>query len=456
MVKDFEGIKSVAYTFFKELYTAPENPPLDFQAYPFDLIPHRVHEYVNAMLTALISMDELKKALDGMEPDKAPGPDGFNARFFQTCWSTINKDLLRMLRKSQACSNIGGSTNSAFLALIPKEKGATDFGRYRPISLCNTSYKLITKTIANRLKNVLPDIIPENQGGFIKGRKILDNIVLVQEAVHSSCHRKEKGMVIKLDLANAFDRVKHDFLYAVMKKLGFSSSFINWVKACISFPWIALLVNGRSTKFFNASRGLRQGCPLSPLLDDIQAYVLSFQLDSCQQIQTLPGLRMASNVKDINHAQFADDTLLLGGASINSARSFKKELDIYKEVSGSKINYRKNTIYGWNCSVKELADIARLLEMKGIQTWEFLKYLGIPIFKSTPKVAHWMPLIDKLKLRIQAWGATWLNNAGKVVLMKSILTSMPLYQRSIMLAPKTFISKMNSLLRRFLWEGGGK
>ena len=82
MVKDFESIKSVAYTFVKELYTAPENPPLDFQAYPFDLIPHRDHESINAMLMASISMDELKKALDGMEPDKAPGPDGFNARFF--------------------------------------------------------------------------------------------------------------------------------------------------------------------------------------------------------------------------------------------------------------------------------------------------------------------------------------------------------------------------------------
>jgi len=146
-------------------------------------------------------------------------------------------------------------------------------------------------------------------------------------------------MVINLDLANAFDRVKHDFLYVVMKKLGFPSFFINWVKACISSPWIAPLVNGRSTKFFNASRGLRQGCPLSPLLYAIQAVVLSFQLDSCQQIQTLPGLRMASNVKDINHPQFADDTLLFGRASINSARSFKKELDIYKEVSGGKINY---------------------------------------------------------------------------------------------------------------------
>ena len=73
---------------------------------------------------------------------------------------------------------------------------------------------------------------------------------------------------------------------------------------------------------------------------------------------------MDHNVKDINHAQFFDDTLLFGGASINSSRNFKKELDIYREVSGSKINYLKSTIYRWNCSIKDLTEIARLLEME--------------------------------------------------------------------------------------------
>ena len=81
--------------------------------------------------------------------------------------------------------------------------------------------------------------------------------MLVQEAIHSSCQRKEKGMVIKLDLENAFDRVRHDFLFAVMGNFGFSKDFINWVKACIASPWIAPLVNGLSTNFFQAPRGLR-------------------------------------------------------------------------------------------------------------------------------------------------------------------------------------------------------
>ena len=217
---------------------------------------------------------------------------------------------------------------------------------------------------------MLPRIIPENQGGFIKGRKILDNIILVQEAIHSSCYHKEKGMVIKLDLANAFDRVKHDFLFAVMGKFGFSNSFISWVKGCVSGPWIAPLVHGQSTSFFKASRGLRQGCPLSSLLYAIQDSVLSFQLNFCQEIHTLPGLRMANNVRDINHAQFADDTLLLGGASIYSAEHFRKELELYKEVSERKINFQKSRIFSWNCSARELREIARNLGMEGAMDWD--------------------------------------------------------------------------------------
>ena len=97
-----------------------------------------------------------------------------------------------MVTKSQRCDKIGGRTNSAFLALIPKEKDVNSFDRFRPISLCNIGYKIITKIMARRLKDIFPHIILENQGGFIKGRRIWDNIILVQEAIHSILKNFEK------------------------------------------------------------------------------------------------------------------------------------------------------------------------------------------------------------------------------------------------------------------------
>jgi len=308
--------------------------------------------------------------------------------------------------------------------------------------------------MANRLKRILPKLIPENQGGFVRGRQILDNIILVQEAIHTSYRKKEKGMVVMLDLASTFDRVKHDFLFAAMRNFGFSQKFIEWVKACISAPWIAPLVNGRPTNFFQASRGLRQGCPLSPVLFVIQASVLSFQLNRRLQNRTLSGIRIVPKVKEVNHAQFFDDTLLLGAANLNTARNFKTELDLYRSSSGSEINYHKSKIFGWNCSPLEMLEISRILGMEGNATWDTFNYLGIPIFKATPKVAHWLPLLEKLKNKIHAWGANRLNKAGKVVLMNSVLTSLPIYQCSVLLAPKTITNKINELLRRFLWEGG--
>ena len=92
--------------------------------------------------------------------------------------------------------------------------------------------------------------------------------------------------------------------------------------------------------------------------------------------------------------------------------------------------------------------------MEGISIWDTFTYLGIPIFKASPKVVHWLPLLDKLKNKIQAWGANWLNKAGKIILINFVLTSLPIYQCSVLLAPKTITNKIEELLRRFLWEGG--
>ena len=158
---------------------------------------------------------------------------------------------------------------------------------------------------------------------------------------------------------------------------------------------------------------------------------------------------MANNVRDINHAQFADDTLLLGGASVHSANQFKQELEVYKKVSGSKINFQKSKIFSWNCSVRELREIARMLGMEVAMDWDEFTYLGIPICKTNFKLAKWEPILDKIKAKIQNWSANWLNLAGKTVLLKSVLNSMPIYQSSILMAPGVVIRKIESLLKKF-------
>jgi hypothetical protein len=134
-------------------------------------------------------------------------------------------------------------------------------------------------------------------------------------------------MLIKIVMANAFDQVRHSFLRSVLEKFGFNSTFIRWVGDCISGPWIAPLLNGRPTFFFKASRGLQWGCNLSPLVYIFMVKALNIRLDYKNKQRNISGLKISAGIKRVNHSQFADDILLLGGASTSIARRFKDVLD---------------------------------------------------------------------------------------------------------------------------------
>ena len=109
------------------------------------------------------------------------------------------------------------------------------------ISLCNSMYNILNKIITNQIKSLLPNIISKNLWGFLAKRKIIDNIILIPEAIHSSVSKRKQCMSIKHDLENSFDWVKHNFIYEVLGCLGSSSLFIDWIRDCIGWPWIAIL-----------------------------------------------------------------------------------------------------------------------------------------------------------------------------------------------------------------------
>jgi exonuclease III len=452
--KGFSQLKEAAVTHFKHLYTADsqnsEEDTADFLAN----IPLLISPEDNVILTKPITEEEIIKVIWSMESNKAPGPDGFSILFYKTCWDIIKADLLKMAQGFMKKAKIGGGTNSTYLALIPKETNPETFARFRPISLCNASYKILAKLLATRIKPLLNRLISSNQGGFVEGRHILDNVIQVQEIIHSSKQRNEKGMLIKLDMANAFDRVNRAFLCKVLHSYGFSSHFVNLITACTDNPWIAPLVNGRPSSFFQAQRGLRQGCPLSPFLYILMADSLSRKLTAAQATGSLPGLKPSTSSPSQNHALFADDSLLLGGASVQIAREFDSVLKRYCRVSGALINERKSAIYGWNIGQRELAGISNILGFTGHAHWEKINYLGLPITNSCNKRSLWSDIISKIKTKISAWGGYWLTKGGKVVLIKAVLAALPIYQAAFILAPKSVTDQISKLLRDFLWQGG--
>eukprot|EP00253_Pinus_taeda_P018691 PITA_18691 len=449
-----ENIKKAASSHYRDLLTESqgEEDYSDLLQY----LPKGITKDLNDMLNREIDEEEIKRTIWTLQPDKAPGPDGFPICFYREFWHLIKKDLTKMLRGVQRKGKMGGFTNSTFLALIPKENRPTSFSRFRPISLCNSSYKIFTKILATRLKPLLPTLISENQGGFISNRQIHDSIILVQEAIHSSLSRQEKGFVLKLDLANAFDRVRHSFLFAILKKMGFDSSFINTIAACISGPWISALINGRPCDAFQSSRGLRQGCPLSPYLFILMAESFSKVLDHNKRVGLITGIKYGNRAKNINHSQFADDTLLIGGASTTIAKRFKTLLDQYMHCSGGAVNYQKSCVYGWNITNQVAHSIASIFGVTYKIKWEHFSYLGMPVSLGPLKAEAWDEIIDKVKRKIQQWGTLWLNPAGRLILLNSGITYLPLYRFTLYQAPAIFHHKLEVALRHFLWQGGKK
>eukprot|EP00253_Pinus_taeda_P006730 PITA_06730 len=320
--KGFQQVKEAAELYFQNLYNPDAQGEEADDANFLTLIPSSISPEDNSDLCKPVSEEEIIKIIWSMDSDKARGRDGFTIHFYKVCWDIIKHDLQKMVRGLMNKAKVGGSTNSTYLALIPKDFNPETFARFRPISLCNASYKILAKLLANRIKPLLPRIISSAQGGFVEGRHILDNVIQVQETIHSSKQRKEKGMLIKLDMANAFDRVNRSFLSKVFLSFGFSPQFVNLIKACMSNPWIDPLINGRPANFFKSKRGIRQGCPLSPFLYILMAEALSQKLEVERLSGSLPGLKPTSNINPLNHALFADDSILLGGASPRIAKAF--------------------------------------------------------------------------------------------------------------------------------------
>lgn len=166
---------------------------------------------MNQRVTKLVEDSEIKKALFDMNPNKTPGQDGMSHLFFQKCWKIVSKNICVAVREFFGSSKMLKAINHTLITLIPKVKNPTSIAHYRPISLCNVVYKIISKILAERLKHCLPKCINECQLAFIQGRQILDNIVIAHEWIHT-LNQKRKGneeyMAIKLDMSKTYDRVE--------------------------------------------------------------------------------------------------------------------------------------------------------------------------------------------------------------------------------------------------------
>ena len=280
-----------------------------------------------------------------MHPNKASGPDGFNAFFFRRVWHILWDDLTVAIQSFFASGNLLKEINHASISLVPKVPNPSKLSDYRPISYCKMIYKCISKVIANRLKRVLPTLIDEAQSVFIQGRNISDNIFMAQELLRNY-HRKDTPprCAIKADIQRAFDTVRWEFLLDMLDILGFPPTFIRWIGACITTPRFSININGELADFFSSSWGLRQGDPIFPYLFVIARDALALILQKKISEDEAFSYHWRCEASRTTHICFADDLILFCGGSIHAATLIKRSLDTFFLCSGMEANCSKSVV----------------------------------------------------------------------------------------------------------------
>jgi hypothetical protein len=242
--------------FFEDLYTADcDVEPEIIQ----NILEPQINQQMNEDLCKEFSEEEISNALFQIGPLKAPGADGFPARFFQRNWATLKEDVIRAVKEFFATGNMPDGVNDTIIVLIPKAQNPESLREFRPISLCNVIYKVVSKCLVNRLRPLLENIILPTQSAFIPGRLITDNTLIAFECIHAIHKNKDnrgKYCAYKLDLAKAYDRVDWSYLEGTLRKFGFTKAWIRWVMSCVKSVTYSVRLNGDLLKKFRPSRGL--------------------------------------------------------------------------------------------------------------------------------------------------------------------------------------------------------
>lgn len=209
-ISDVIRLKGITFSHFQSIYGIME--PIERLNTLSTFLPLPLT--VERDLTRVLSSEEVRKAIFAMGAFKSPGPDGFQAIFYQKNWSIISSSVITFTKDILEGPRSIASVNNTLLVLIPKVDQPETIKQFRPINLCNVSYKLITKIIASCLRGFLSDIISPYQSSFVPGRRIQDNVVIPQELIHTldRLKRAKKFMVVKVDLEKAYDMLSWDFL----------------------------------------------------------------------------------------------------------------------------------------------------------------------------------------------------------------------------------------------------
>ena len=437
-------------SFYKDLYTSKtvKEPILEnIGGFKID-IPKLSFED-SEILDIPLEASEILNALKSTQNNKSPGIDGLPADFYKVFWTDIKDHIMEAFKAAFSNGLLSITQRRGQICLLPKKsKDPLRIKNWRPISLLNQDYKLLAKTIASRIKSVLTKIIDPDQTGFIKGRYIGENIIRTLDLLAFAEKENIPGLLISIDFEKAFDCLEWKFIEKALISFNFPDSIRKWIKILYTDISSCISNNGWASSFFNITRGVRQGCPLSPYLFIICSEILALAV---RQNKDIKGFDI--NGKHFKIHQYADDTCITTPFCNNSFLAIFKTFERFKEISGLCVNYDKTEIL----RIGSLRNSeARFYTEKKINwTNGVITLLGIKICTNMNEITsqNILPIINKIKDMVDTWSKRKLTLYGKITIIKSLLISQLVYHLSVLPNPEQVLLKtIDKILFNYLWD----
>ena len=407
-------------------------------------IPH-LDEEEREHLEKELTLEELKDALMSFSDNKSPGEDGFTKEFYQTFFDLLCKDLLNSYIEAFQQGSLSISQRRGTITLIPKEEfNLTDLKNWRPITLLNIDYKIISKVLAKRVEQCLPKLIHSDQTGFVLGRYIGQNIRLLSDIMDYTDVMKSPGILLFVDFEKAFDTLEWPFILKALEEFNFGQNFIKWFSVLYNNVQSSVINGGFMTNYVKISRGVRQGGPLSPSLFILAVEILALKI---RQSPNCKGIYLP-NDKEVRISQFADDTTIITN-NTDSLKAHLRTIDSFGNISGLKLN-KKKTKAMWLGSMKN--SNSKILEFKS--TKDPMKVLGAFLSYNHDKSVeeNFIKRIRKMKVKLNLWLSRDLTLYGKSLLAKTLGMSQLVYAASMLSVPNAVVKNVQSELCSFLWR----
>ncbi|KAJ8035265.1 hypothetical protein HOLleu_22431 [Holothuria leucospilota] len=434
-------ILAVFHEFYSDLYCKPSSLVEESQDVFLNSLSSPLNEDEKVSLEHPVSLNELWSVISKASRNKSPGYDGLPYEFYHHFFGLIGNDLLRVFNEIFCTGRMSRSQRMGIITLIPKGGDKEDPANWRPITLLNSDYKILSKVLQVRLAKILPSVINEFQSCGVPGRSIHSNLYVVRDIIKWCQLKRSSCALVSIDQQKAFDKVNWEFLHSVLNKLNFGENFVKWVTILYNDICSRVLINGHLSDEVYMSRGVRQGCPLSPLLYVLYVEPIARHINrsECLRGFSIPGCKGRS----VRLLQYADDATCVATCD-SDVHHFLRIFDLFQNATGGNINLNKSQGF-------VMGNVFRDLPSNVPWSKHSIKITGVVFGNDEAIRSNWDLKLEKAAKQVNCLTNRHLTLLGKVLVINTFIYPLFYYVAPVFPFPDCLWHKITKIVYPFLW-----